>query len=89
MRLDRVGCKHALPQHALVLADTALPACDGAVLANEDLLGYLVQKSTCVRYYSQQDMFIELDLLEIVRNNDHSSWECVDGFGKGVNGARI
>jgi len=43
--LDSTGSNHLLLQVLLVLADAAVPAGDGLVLANHDVLGDLVEKS--------------------------------------------
>jgi hypothetical protein len=43
--LDGTGSNHLLLQVLLVLADAAVPAGDGLVLAHHDVLGDLVEKS--------------------------------------------
>ena len=43
--LDGAGSNHLLLQVLLVLADAAVPAGDGLVLAHHDVLGDLVEES--------------------------------------------
>jgi hypothetical protein len=43
--LDGTGSNHLLLQVLLVLADAAIPAGDGLVLAHHDVLGDLVEES--------------------------------------------
>ena len=43
--LDGTGSNHPLLQVLLVLADAAVPAGDGLVLAHHDVLGDLVEES--------------------------------------------
>ena len=43
--LDGTGSNHPLLQVLLVLADAAVPAGDGLVLAHHDVLGNLVEES--------------------------------------------
>lgn len=43
--LDSTGSNHLLLQVLLVLADAAVPAGDGLVLAHHDVLGDLVEES--------------------------------------------
>ena len=46
-RLNGAGSQHLLAQVLLVLADRAVPARDGPVLAHHDVLGDLVEQSAC------------------------------------------
>jgi hypothetical protein len=63
--LDGTGSNHLLLQVLLVLADAAVPAGDGLVLAHHDVLGDLVEESgrKCVSTWSSRFMLLAVGVL--------------------------
>jgi len=69
--LDGTGAEHLVTEVLLVSTDGAIPATDGLVLADHDILGDLVEKT------------------EVVRHDDDTTSEGVDGVGQRVDSGNI
>lgn len=86
--LNSTGSEHLLPEVVLVLSNRPQPLLDRPVLAHENVLGDLVEKSV-VSLASGRQIIMRANVPEVVGHDNNTSRESVDGIGKRVDGGDI